>query len=178
MQTVYLIGSPGVGKTTLIKELTKDWFLSSTETTPVKHLCYATPFGSAIELGHRREPFGGTDTLAYDAINKIEQWLPKLERIDFIIGEGDRLANTRFITLCQQLGKVHLYHLTTKPETSAQRRAKRAQEFGTANQNESWVKGRTSKHENLAKKHNAIALNANLQPSMLARIILADIAKG
>ena len=178
MQTVYLIGSPGVGKTTLVKELTKDWLLADTASIPVKHLCYTTPFGRAIELGHRREPFGGTDTLAYDAINKIEQWLPALEGIDLIIGEGDRLANTRFITLCKQLGKVHLYHLTTEPETSAQRRAQRAQEYGTAKQNEAWVKGRASKHENLAKKHNAVTLTANLEPAMLARIILAQIAQG
>ncbi len=175
MKTIYLIGAPGAGKTTLMGEVMRDWNLLSRETQPVKHSWWETPYGIALELGHPRAPFGGTDTLSYTAINTLELWLPNLEKVDLLVGEGDRLANNRFIDLCRTLGPVHLYHLTAPEGLLQDRRAHRAAKNALHPQNPTWATGRATKHRNLAEQQNAQTLDATQPPAALAQLIANDL---
>ena len=165
--TLILVGQPGAGKTTLINALTADWFERSLEIQPVKHITYDTPHGPAIQLGWNKPPFGGTDTLGQTAINPIAAWYPTIGD-QIVIAEGDRLAHDRFIRLAQDNGPTLLFHLAVPDETAANRRAQRAQQHGLDLQNPSWVKGRITKHSNLAKRWGAVELPDNLEDALTA----------
>ena len=171
VKTLYLIGAPGSGKTTLMAELMKDWILLSRDTKPVKHSWYESPYGIALELGHPRAPFGGTDTLSYTAIKTLELWLPHLLKVDLLVGEGDRLANNRFLDLCKTLGPTHLYYLDATEELLQERRGSRATQHDLPTQSPQWAKGRLTKHRNLAQQQHATTLNSNENVSSLALTI-------
>lgn len=175
MNTLYLIGPPGAGKTTLMGEVMRDWNLLSRETKPVKHSWWESPHGITLELGHPRAPFGGTDTLSYTAINTLELWLPNLQKVDLLVGEGDRLANNRFLDLCRSLGTLHLFYLTAPDGVLQDRRAHRAAKNALPPQNPTWAKGRASKHHNLATQQNATILDATQPTPTLAQLIMAEL---
>lgn len=171
MKTVYLIGAPGAGKTTLTEALTPDWQEIAKYSTPVKWREHDTPHGSAVSLGWLRPSFGGTDTLGNAAILKIEPWYPHITH-DLVFGEGDRLANKRFFDLAAKYGEFHLFYLDTHPNVCAERRRRRAENTGKV-QNATWVKGRETKHRNLAHQFNATVIPDGLTAQEGAAIIRA-----
>jgi hypothetical protein len=139
----------------------------------VKHKTYETSHGSIISLGWDREHFGGTDTLGNTAITVIEPWLPTLSNIT-LFGEGDRLANARFFNYCRSLGNLKLFYLNTHPDLAAYRRQQRSLQTGKP-QNETWVKGRATKHRNLANQFNAIEIPSGLTPAEGAALMWTQI---
>lgn len=165
MKVIYLIGAPGAGKTTLTEAFTKTWIETAKVEDPIKYRTHDTPHGKAISLGWLRPNFGGTDTLGNTAILEIEPWLPKVAKGDFSIlyGEGDRLANGRFFQLAQSIGEFHLFYLNTEPALCAERRRQRSELTGKQ-QNETWVKGRETKHRNLASLFKAFEIPSGLSP--------------
>jgi len=166
-KTLILIGEPGAGKTTLIKELTDSWTELTREINPIKHITYKTPYGPAIQLGWTRAPFGGTDSLPQAVITQVAQWYQ--EGIEgLVIAEGDRLANDRFIKIAQDHGETLIFHLNTDPVEAQTRRILRSRAHNLPAQNLSWLKGRQTKHLNLAERHGAIKLDGSLSPQTLA----------
>jgi GTPase SAR1 family protein len=164
VKIIYLIGAPGSGKTTLTEAFTHDWRDSANHEDPIKFRTHHTPHGDALSLGWLRPAFGGTDTLGNTAILAIEPWLPQIAKeYSIIYGEGDRLANSRFFDLCKGIGEFHLFYLNTEPELCAQRRYERSLKTGKT-QNPSWVKGRETKHRNLAKTYKAFEIPSGLTP--------------
>jgi thymidylate kinase len=172
LKIIYLIGSPGAGKTTLSHAFMKNWEAIGDLQDPIKHRLFNTAHGKAISLGWNREHFGGTDTLGNTAIIPIEDWLPKIAQGDLwaVFGEGDRLANVRFFTLAQRVGDLQLFYLDTDPEEAAGRRLERAERTGKL-QNPTWVKGRETKHRNLALSWKAYRLDGNLTPEQNAALM-------
>jgi len=162
MKIIYLIGAPGAGKTTLTEAFTKTWVETAKIEDPIKYRTHDTPHGKAISLGWLRPSFGGTDTLGNTAIVSIEPWLPTV-KTDLIYGEGDRLANGRFFQLAQSIGEFHLFYLNTEPALCAERRRQRSELTGKQ-QNETWVKGRETKHRNLASLFKAFEIPSGLSP--------------
>jgi GTPase SAR1 family protein len=169
MKTIYLIGQPGAGKTTLTEAFTNNWVETDKIDEPIKHRLHKTPNGLAISLGWIRPTFGGTDTLGNTAIVAIEPWLPTVN-VDIVYGEGDRLANARFFNLAKSLGEFHLFYLNTEPHIAKARRDARNAITGKV-QNESWVKGRATKHANLAGEFNAIEIPSGLSPQEGAELM-------
>lgn len=145
MKLVYLVGPPGVGKTTLMEALTARCERQS-EAKPFAHdWLYrdTTPVG--IELGRRRETFSGTDALSMSVQPKAEYWMT-LRRHPLILGEGARLATHGFLQAARAAGyKVSLVHMVATDETLEARRRLRG-----SNQKPSWIAGATTRARRIA----------------------------
>lgn len=156
---LYVSGEPGVGKSTLMADLTagllrvpvepevnapaRDWLLTHVALTSMV----------AVELGRRRDSFSGTDALPQTVILPAEAYLRSgraAEETSVLLAEGARLACRRFLTAAVDSGwRVLLAHLEG-PQVAADRRASRAATLGVPEQNAAWVKGRRTAATNLA----------------------------
>lgn len=142
--TVYLVGEPGAGKTTLMAELRAGWAEASLEKRPVRHVLWQRPDGQLVpELGWPRDGFGGTDALPMDAVRHAEPWIAACG-YPLVLAEGDRLACARFFQAAHDAGELVLVHVHATPELAAARRAQRG-----SDQAEAWVRGRRTKVQRL-----------------------------
>lgn len=148
---LYIIGVPGSGKSTVCRGLTEG-LQGAPMPKPFAHIYWPvrTGEGFVVELGARREQFSGTDALAMSVQPKVLQWMEhNPERL--ILGEGDRLANGKFFAAARELGyNVVIAHLDPKEGWVDRWRAARNEEVGKA-QDETWLKGRITKVQNLAE---------------------------
>lgn len=160
LRLVYLSGEPGVGKSTLMRQITEDWtriyMPKEMGGPPCRDLLFdhARPAQAvAVELGRIRDTFSGTDALPSSVIGEAELWLTSgraAREAPLVLAEGARLANRRFLTCAVTTGyRVQLLHLSGLA-LAAQRRATRARTLGKPEQNPSWVKGRRTAAANLA----------------------------
>jgi hypothetical protein len=147
MRLTYLIGQPGVGKSTLLQSLT--------EGVP-RYASYAQfaksiyPTAEAVQLGEERPPFSGTDTLSMSVQPKVLEWARVPDFTD-ILGEGDRLSTGSFFEKMQGLGyDLCIVHCYAPTEVAAERRGQRAVANRLKPQDPKWVKGRLTKVEKLA----------------------------
>lgn len=172
MDTIYLIGEPGSGKTTLTKELQKDWAKVNMYDKPFKYQEYESPnLGKVLSLGWDRLHFSGTDTLGNTVITQMPEFYKYAEQEGATIyGEGDRLASRTFFDLAKSHGKLHLFYLDIDVDVAASRREARSAETGKT-QNPSWARGRATKHRNLAALYEAIELPGELPPSEITQIM-------
>lgn len=148
---VYLIGEPGVGKSTTLKAY---WQLTANRNEPeitesVPHTkYYLDEQYLGLEIGnpkHRNELHPGTDTLSYNIMPKAIEWVKQRED-PLIIGEGDRLANPKFWRAAQDANhRILIIHLTGPA------RARRINR-GTV-QNETWLKSRATRVKNLVDNY-------------------------
>lgn len=174
----YIIGQPGAGKTTLMSAILKGASTLYTADTPVGHRGMKGPHGLFTVLGKDRHPFGGTDTLSHAVSGNCETWVEELSRCAAgatVFGEGDRLATKRFLAAARAHYRVLLFHLEADDRVAASRRAERAEEYRLKQQSASWVKGRITKHANLALSESAVRLDAMLPPEENAKIVWGDV---
>lgn len=140
MRMTYIIGPPGVGKTTFVAELTKGLPVHRAERPFVRSLYQC----GVVELGEKRGTFSGTDALAMNVQPRVLDWATFPEYGD-VLAEGDRLANLSFLQgMAGQGFAVTLLRL----HADANRVALRRSERGTR-QDETWVRGRVTKVTNL-----------------------------
>lgn len=169
----YIIGEPGVGKSSVMKALMNNFFspVRLILTEPVKHTAFSFFLdSSAIEivLGSYDREFGGTDTLSYTCVDQVKQLL-MFTNCQNIYGEGDRIANRPFFDWCKANLDFKLIVIQGSAELVKARRLQRGSQ-----QNETWLRGRKSKVENLAAEYNAWILDGNKTPEQLSADILAD----
>lgn len=169
---VYVIGVPGAGKTTLLNAMFKGWGRASYY-KPIAHAIYTRGSDATqiTELGARRDPFGGTDALAMDALPHALDFLAP--RSGVVIAEGDRLTTPKFWDGARALGwQVHVALLDAAPELALLRRHQRS----SVPQNEKWLKGRETKIANLAPTTD-LYLNAQMDPEFLGAVLLGMISR-
>lgn len=149
-ELLYVIGPPGAGKTTLLRNLTaRAHPFDAGE--PFAHTVWTTRSGKQVaQLGPRREPFGGTDGLAMNAIGGVIEWLAG-KPYDLVIGEGDRLACDRFFLAVGTTYRLRVIALRIEEGRAAALRAARAAEHGLGEQDAGWVRGRATKAARLAE---------------------------
>lgn len=160
---LYLLGQPGSGKSTLAALLT-DGIPRAEEAKPYAHRVYMTALPPVVELGARREAFSGTDALSMSVQPRVLEHLSQHAEIQLVLGEGDRLANNKFLTQLREDGwNITLAYLRVSAALADHRRAVRAHELGTAPQSPSWVAGRVTKARNLreAWRRHVVELDAD-----------------
>jgi hypothetical protein len=144
---VFLVGEPGVGKSTLMAETFGHLERAAVDHRaaggPMRELLWNGPQLVGCELGRRmatagRTVFPGTDAMSQTAIVGVDEWLRQgADDLGFVALEGTRLANKRFVTAAMEGGhSLDLFYLYG-PETARARRAERG-----LHQDERWVKGR------------------------------------
>lgn len=178
MKTIYLLGAPGTGKTTLADLIKKRWGKPKPCKDLLAHEIFSCGKQYNISLGKNRPPFSGTDTLSNAVIEKVEQiylaW-EKFDKINFILGEGDRLAISRMMELAKKHGTLYSFYLHAPEETIHERRILRANQNGLKLQNQSWIKGRSTKHQRLAAAMGSIELDAQMDPEQLLQQVQHEI---
>ena len=179
MDTIYLIGTPGSGKTTVTREFQKDWAKVNMYDKPFKHQEYDSPnLGKVLSLGWDRPHFSGTDTLGNTVITDMPQFYEYAEQDGATIyGEGDKLASRTYFDLAKRYGNLYLFYLNTDEQTAASRREARSAETGKT-QNATWAKGRATKHRNLAEQYGAVSLPGLVTPSEITQIMADCLSYG
>lgn len=173
MDLTYVIGEPGVGKTTLLAAATDglEWYMGS---KPFVHIVYEKP--NVAELGPRKaNGFSGTDGLSMSASPKVVDWL-KMSPFPFILGEGDRLSSDKFFEAVVAQGHhLTVVHLFADEDVMRQRREERAAGNNMPIQNESWVKGRQTKVSRLADTWALYHLDVTHDPPEIVLSLLGDV---
>lgn len=172
---VYVFGQPGAGKTTLMRAICKGSPVIYEAETPIKHRGFSRNGRMFAVLGADAFPFGGTDTLSYTAVSSAGRWLGALAACaagSLVFAEGDRLANDRFFEAARKHCRLIPVFLNCGDGEAAARRAARAARHGLSLQSDSWVKGRVTKHANLAARQaSVVRLDAKKPPEELAAIV-------
>lgn len=174
---LYILGAPGVGKTTLARSLLGwevDPLFPGGKRFPRPDLRLIqseggykwTQQGSFYAAGHYTgEPFDGADTVGYtQALATLGYWKAKLVKSDSItILDGDRFSTAPSLKFLQDMPGLRIIgvHLVASPELLAARRVMRESVTKKA-QNETWVKGRVTKAANFARRIKAFEMDASL----------------
>jgi adenylate kinase family enzyme len=143
VNALYIIGEPGAGKSTLVEAMTHG--LKPAE-LDVPFACRWYRGMDLLELGKRRKDFSGTDALPMNVQPVVEQFLAEHDNQPaFLLGEGDRLGNSKFFSFLRQIGyDLRIIYLDAGGEA-----LKRRIERGSS-QNEAWLRGRATKVKRLA----------------------------
>lgn len=107
---IYLIGMPGTGKTTLMKEIVADHDLQKERVIDLldTEKCDHFRLLGKYEEG---ETFAGTDRLSMAVAPKAIEWISS-NPDEIILGEGDRLNNKAFFEAAKGVGELHIIELT------------------------------------------------------------------
>ena len=168
---LYVIGEPGVGKTTAIRELMK---IDGAEIKREIEKPKWTIIGDVALAGHYRgQTFDGGDTVPYTGASAaLEYWREHiLPTNKLTIFDGDRFSTQPSLDFLRACGvRVAGVLLVAPSEMTIARRAQRG-----SNQNATWLKGRITKANNFASKINAITLATNV-PSWIVAQRIRDAA--
>lgn len=170
MTLLYVIGEPGIGKSTAVAGLLApyaEWEVSK----PIAHRLFTDDRARlvAIALGKSRAGFPGTDTLPMNVMPRACEWIGATSPHDLVIGEGDRLASPKFWTAAERAGhRVGLVALTASPEVASERRARRG-----SVQQDAWLTGRMTRVRNTIRDHGPEVIDADRAPEE----IVADLAR-
>lgn len=167
MLMVFLVGPPGVGKSTLMTELTASCSrLPADKPVPHEALMHAGLLVGA-EIGRRRAAFSGTDALPMDVQPAASTWITT-RPYDLILGEGARLSTIGFLHTAHAAGyRMVLFALHAPDEVLQARRTERG-----SNQDPKWMRGATTRARKVCERMSLDAavhpLNAAAPPAELA----------
>lgn len=139
---IAVIGAPGTGKTTLMKEWMSRWDWEYRRDGQLDH--YVS--GDLILLGvyPEGETFGGTDKLSMSIAPQVVEFLDK-NQDKVVVFEGDRLNSKKFFhTVIDKGWNLRIVALNV----SDAERERRYEERGSE-QDPTWLQGRISKVENV-----------------------------
>lgn len=153
---LFVVGPPGVGKTTAIRALvglSGPYCMTETETLEIPKPKWTVCGTTALAGHYRGNTFDGGDTVPYTGAREaLEYWRAHLlPNAALTIFDGDRFSTQPSLDFIRSTGvAVACVRLLASPETMTARRAHRG-----SNQNETWIKGRVTKANNFAAKLGA-----------------------
>jgi hypothetical protein len=159
---VYIVGEPGVGKSTLMDRLTEPYQRHILDGQPRREQLRVPPSPAqllskdigplpatvGLELGCRAgkhpEGYPGTDAMSMTAIVGVDRWLRETKGggVPVILGEGARLGVKRLVDTAIELSIPITVCLIKDERRAADQRAARG-----SMQNESWIKGARTRAE-------------------------------
>lgn len=150
-KSVYIIGAPGSGKSTLMTEILEGWNVGPYQRWGREvfgHYLEHPEKGRGAYLGHLRPEYPGTDALSLSAAPRVVEWLEALPLLglDWVFGEGARLSHMGFLSALAEATDLTVVHLDVDPEVAAQRRLAR----GGKQLSDQFCKTMTSKVNNVA----------------------------
>lgn len=146
MRLIYIVGAPGVGKSTLMRGLTRGLSRVSVDNFGLpRDVLFRGEQPVGVELGRRRGTFSGTDALGMSIHPTALKWIAVTQE-EVVLAEGQRLATRQFLRTALDAGRaVDLLWLDPPTEVAEARRRAR----GTK-QNPTWVKAATTRAARLA----------------------------
>lgn len=129
-RSVYLLGGPGAGKSTLMARLLEDWTPGPYERLTSRELFGHYLLGPELEmgvyLGRLRPEYPGTDALSLSVAPQALIWLETLDpQLGWVFGEGARLGHPSFLSALSSRTQLLVVHLTVTPEVALARRVAR-----------------------------------------------------
>lgn len=130
-QSIYIIGAPGSGKSTLMASLLEGWTIGPYTKWTAKEMCghyleHPTK-GRGAYLGRIRDEYPGTDALSMSVAPQANLWVKTLPMLglDWVFGEGARLSHIGFLSELARVSDLTVIYLQVNPEEAARRRAQR-----------------------------------------------------
>jgi len=176
MRIVYVIGIPGAGKSTALQSAidSMDWDEPTQQEKPIPHLYYGN---STIQLGRlRSNGFGGTDALGM-AINPQAIDFISTVPANLVIGEGDRLANLKFLRAAAEHGDLKVLWIDTDPHVAKERARQRARTLGVPEQSDTFRKSRLTKTLNLISQVPYVRIDGNQSRQHISDQIAQRLAR-
>jgi len=148
---LFVVGPPGVGKTSAMRSLMGEEFTTFTHPSDGKvkwtfadPLCFAGHYGVGT--------FDGADTVPNDGwVPNLEYWESNIltdSQYQYTIFDGDRFSHANAQKFLEERGvRVLCAHLTASDEVMDARRKERG-----SDQNPTWLRGRVSKARNFAER--------------------------
>ena len=183
---LYVLGEPGIGKTSLVRFLLRD-ALERDEDGPKYEASFTEPpnpkwtlANGTVAAGHYKgNAFDGADTIPYNGARKaLEFWRDHLlVNATLTILDGARFATKPSLAFLRDSGvSIMGVHLVA-PTEAGYRRARRCDDAGTEPQNASWVKGATTGAKNFATLIGAFDVDASANALVVAGEVAAIIER-
>lgn len=159
---LYLLGGPGIGKSTVMRALLEGWepgeYERLTEREFFGHYLSHEILGRGLYLGKIRPAFPGTDALSLAVQPHAVGWLDTFPSgLSWVFGEGDRLGNAKFLIGLGRRTRLTVVNLVGSPDLMTQRRASREDTTALRHrkrksdeQNATFCAGRVTKSANAA----------------------------
>lgn len=148
-RALYIVGAPGVGKTSLMRELKASYRAGDAKRVTPGSQLWVTPLYDddalvAVELGRQRASFGGTDALGMAVMPHALHWIRNAPSLPpLILGEGARLGTAGFLTELAKRADLTVLHLVASADALAARRAARG-----STQSRAWMLGAETRARN------------------------------